>query len=376
MDKVKILHCGDIHFDTPFQSLNNIDAEKRKEDLRETFGRIIDLIKSESIPILLMAGDIFDNEGVTKMTMDYIDKKLREIPNTKVFIAPGNHDYYHSKSFYSIYSWPNNVHIFKDKIEKIYIPDLKTCIYGVGFSKNHEKQTLIQDFIVDGEDTINIMVLHGDVVGTGNISDYNPLTDVNIKNTKLDYLALGHKHSFSDINKSGQTYWSYCGNPEGRGFDELGTKGIVLGEVGKGWCDLRFIDISKRKYIEIQTDISNSSTYEDIVNIVKEITKDTEIHKNFYRVILMGEIEKDLLINKSLLEDKLKEYFYFVEIIDKTTISLDYDELEKEYSLRGIFARKTRERILASQELEDKDILELALKIGLAVLDKGKVNIE
>ena len=101
MHTVKILHCGDLHFDTPFQGFTPIEAEKRKEDLRETFGRIIEIVKNREIPILLMSGDIFDNEGVTKMTMEYIGKKFKEIPDTRVFISPGNHDHYSTKSFRS-----------------------------------------------------------------------------------------------------------------------------------------------------------------------------------------------------------------------------------------------------------------------------------
>ncbi len=376
MHTVKILHCGDLHFDTPFQGFTPMEAEKRKEDLRETFGRIIEIVKTQRIPILLMSGDIFDNEGVTKMTMEYIDKKLKEISNTRVFIAPGNHDYYSSKSFYSLFPWPNYVHIFKEKIEKVFIPELNTYIYGIGFTTNHEKKSLIENFSVDEENSVNIMVLHGDVISTGQSSDYNPITESDIKKSGVDYLALGHKHSYSGINKTGETHWAYCGNPEGRGFDELGTKGVIIGEVGKSWCSLEFVETSKRKYIEAYVDVTDAVTYEDLVSKVRGKIQDRYSKKNLYKVILTGEITEELPIYISVLQDKLKEDFYLIKIQDETTISLDYSALEKEYSLKGIFSRKMRERIETAQKTEEAGTLEKALKIGFSVLEKGKVEIE
>jgi len=353
-----------------------MEAEKRKEDLRETFGRIVEIVKTQEIPILLMSGDIFDNEGVTKMTMEYIGKKLKEIPDTRVFISPGNHDHYSTKSFYSLFQWPNNVHIFKEKIEKVFIPELNTYIYGIGFTSNHEKKSLIENFNVDEENSVNIMVLHGDVLGTGQSSDYNPILESDIKKSGLDYLALGHKHSYSGIKKTGDTHWAYCGNPEGRGFDELGTKGIIVGEVGKGWCNLEFIETCKRKYIEVYVDVTEAVTYEDLVSKVRENIQDQYSNKNLYKVVLTGEITEGLPIYTSLLQDKLREDFHFVKIQDETTISLDYSALEKEYSLKGIFSRKMRERIGMVQEPEEIAALKQALKIGIRVLDKGKVEIE
>ena len=41
----------------------------------------------------------------------------------------------------------------------------------------------------------------------------------------MDYIALGHRHSFSGINIAGRTHFAYSGCPQGRGFDELDEKG-------------------------------------------------------------------------------------------------------------------------------------------------------
>lgn len=376
MKMVKILHCADIHFDTPFQGLTPMEAQGRKEDLRETFGKVIEIVKKQSITILLIAGDLFDHDKTTKSTLEYIINKFEEIEDVKVFISPGNHDPYTSKSFYSILTWPSNVHIFKNTLERVYIPELNTCVYGIAFSNSHEKQCLIQDFHVEDKDAINIMVVHGDVIGKGQATYYNPIKKDTIENSGLDYLALGHKHGYSGVCKVGATHWAYAGNPEGRGFDELGVKGILLGEVGKGHCRMDFLDISKRKYWDVMLDISGVYTYEEIVcKCLYEINVGDK-GKDIYRITLIGELDGEFPIFASVLKDKLNDDFYRVKIEDRTKIALNYSALEEEYSLKGIFARKMREKIVRTEDEDEKMKLEESLKLGLRAMELGKVEME
>ena len=84
MKPVKILHCADFHFDTPFRELSGTIAERRKEDLRETFGRVVNIAKKERVDIMLLCGDLFDNQKVSPMTIDYLIGKMGEIPKVRV----------------------------------------------------------------------------------------------------------------------------------------------------------------------------------------------------------------------------------------------------------------------------------------------------
>ncbi|WP_341349958.1 hypothetical protein [Clostridium sartagoforme] len=66
MNKVKILQSGDLHFDTPFKDLNKNISLISKEELLEVFSRIINICVQNSVDILLLTGDIFDNLTVDK----------------------------------------------------------------------------------------------------------------------------------------------------------------------------------------------------------------------------------------------------------------------------------------------------------------------
>ena len=69
MSTVKIIHCSDFHFDTPFKEYEKNMAEKRREDLRETFANIIKMAREEGAQLILISGDVFDNSTVTYETI-------------------------------------------------------------------------------------------------------------------------------------------------------------------------------------------------------------------------------------------------------------------------------------------------------------------
>ncbi|MBU3194178.1 metallophosphoesterase family protein [Clostridium algidicarnis] len=376
MKDIKILHCSDLHFDTPFSELDKDFAEKRREDLRETFGNIVNLAKKEEVDVLLICGDLFDNQRVMRTTLDYIRRKLEEIPEISVFIAPGNHDPYNEKTFYTMIDWPLNVHIFKSDMEAVYIEDKNITVYGQGFSEYYERESFLKEFSSKfkiNEKHINIMALHGDISDRGKTNEYNPITPYEIGESNMDYIALGHRHSFSGIKKEKNTRYSYCGNPEGRAFDEKGEKGVVLGSISKDNVDLNFIPICKRKYEEVSLNIENALTYEDISNnIISSIPKDSR-HKDIYKVILLGEVKEDFSINLEVLKEKLSKHFYYMKLKDSTEIKLDYNIISKEFTLKGLYTKKMLEKIKKAEKDEDKRLLKEALKSGIQCLSNKEL---
>ena len=111
---MKFVHIADMHFDTSFTTLTNKAGlgDIRRVDQRQVFNKIINYIKENNIPYLFIAGDFYEHEYIRQSTIEYINNLFEQIPNTQIFIAPGNHDPYLKNSFYSKYYWNENVHIF------------------------------------------------------------------------------------------------------------------------------------------------------------------------------------------------------------------------------------------------------------------------
>lgn len=374
MRKIKILHAADIHFDTPFSGMTPKQALKSKEELKLVFEKIIDLALANNVDVILIAGDIFDNLSVNKSTLHFIKTCFEKVRNIPIFISPGNHDPYNEKSFYSIIEWPDNVYIFKGRMEKIYLKDLNTVVWGAGFNTTHVNKSLLKE-VKRVEGYNNIMVLHGEVSISKDGNDYNPITEEEIARSNMDYIALGHRHKFSEIKKVENTYYSYSGCPQGRGFDELDNKGIVLLELEDKYIESKFIRTSIRNYYEKEINIEGCFGYSEVKSRVINEILSFDRKNNFYKIILKGQISEEFTINEDVLEDLLKDEFYFVKVIDKSEIMLDINELIKGYSLKSIFAKKIYEKLQKAETEEEREIITLAFKIGLQSISGDEVKI-
>lgn len=373
MKKIKIMHSADLHFDTPFNDVDESQSKLNREELKEVFNKIINICNKESVDIFLLAGDIFDNYTINKETIHFIEVALGNLKNTKVFVSSGNHDPYGNKSFYKLVNWPENVHIFKGDLEKIYIEEFNTNVWGIGFTERHVKTSMMKNVVADNN-SINLMVIHGELSNSENGNSYNPILLKDIENSNMDYIALGHRHGYSGIKKEGNTYYAYSGCPQGRGFDELGDKGVILGYVTKGAVDLNFIKTSKRNYIEEKIDISNTFGYEEICNLILDKISEESRKVNFYKIVLYGEVDKEFKLDADILENRLKDKFYFCKIKDSTSIKLNLEEISKGYSVKSIFVKKMLEKIENAVDDEEKEVLRLSLKLGLSTLSEGVVK--
>ncbi len=375
MNSVKILHCADLHLDAPMIGLLEHLSEIRQEELRENFGQIVELAKKEKVELLMISGDLFDRESVKKTTIDYIVRKIDDIKPIPVLVCAGNHDSLSRNYYYKRESWPKNLHLFDRTIGKVDFPQKNLCIYGVSFYESYEDENLLKGFKVDDPSKINIMIMHGEIVSSESKSRYNPITLLDIENSGLDYLALGHVHSFSGLNKVGNVYWCYPGTPEGKGFDETGVKGVVLGSIAKDYVQIQFCPTGKREYIEKEIDISGMCTYEEITEKIKD-NLEIKSKENFYKIILKGDISEDFSISSEIIASKLKEVTYYIKVINETTFSIDIDELLDNDTLKNVFINNIISNIKECHEEEEIRLLKRALKIGICALNGERIEFD
>ncbi len=362
---IKILHTADLHLDSPFSS-GIVDPKIRQQDLRDTFLNIVGLAITNEVQLVLIPGDLFDNEFVTNETQKFLALAMQKAHNIQFFITPGNHDYYSRTSIFASNEYPENVYIFKNsEIECVDIEKLNVSVYGFACVSPNSERHYLKDFKVNNNERINIMLFHGELVNSNEQSTYYPLTKEEISFSGLDYIALGHIHKYSEILSEKDTCFAYPGCPEGRGFDELSDRGVILGLVGKKKHSLNFIPVNKRKYDIITVDISGATEH----SFIKEKTNEQLINKtknDIVRIVLTGQVSSELLINSSVLLDDFDNVFY-LEIKDNTSIKEDIESYLNENTLRGLFAKKIFEKMNNATEGE-KPLYEKALKYGLATL--------
>ena len=162
---MKFIHIADLHLDTPLVSLrNNRDLiKKRRTEQRQVFSDVINKIKVENIEYLFVSGDLFEQKFVEKNTIDFLISSFELIPNTKIFISPGNHDPYIKSSPYQTFEWPENVTIFTGEVGMFSFENIN--VYGIGFTDYEFSSDEISKIQIEDEDKINVLVVHGTLDG-------------------------------------------------------------------------------------------------------------------------------------------------------------------------------------------------------------------
>ena len=358
---IKILHAADFHLDSAFAGLTSEQAKLRRRESRQLLERLLNYVNQQSVEVVLLAGDLFDSATTYRETIEALIDALGSM-QAKVFIAPGNHDFYSARSPYATLRWPENVYIFKTcEIERVELPELNCAVYGAAFTDAAQETSLLSGFTVDKSGFTNIMVLHGDLNAAE--ARYDPITREEIAASGLDYLALGHTHQFGGVLTAGQTAYAYSGCPEGRGFDETGDKGVLCGTVGYGEVDIKFIPFAKRHYRILDADVTDR-TPEDALRAVMPATAASDL----CRVIFTGEIDERGVDIKSILEQFSPDFFH-LELRDETRIREEIWARSHEDSLRGLFLRELYEKYDETDKIGRVQI-EQAVRFGLAALDR------
>ena len=351
---MKFVHIADVHFDMPFTVLSrNGLAEQRRLEQRNAFNKMINYIKENNIEYLFIAGDLYENEYVRKSTIEYINNCFKQIPNTRIFIAPGNHDPYINNSYYNKYEWNENVHIFT-KLDKVENGNIN--IYGYGFTDfGSDKVELKADLDYN---KINLLLMHADLDGsTKNFGDHNPILESEIRKFNFNYVALGHIHK-NNFNENRNII--YPGSLIAGGFDELGKHGMVVGEIDQEIKELniQFVPLDDKEFAERELDISNINSKEELIENINAEKLDDD---KYYKIILTGIKNIEIDTNELI---KYVESNNIIKLKDKTKIEYDLEKISQEQSLRGIFVKELLEQI---DEENEEQILE-SIYIGLNVM--------
>lgn len=372
MDPVKILHCADLHIENEGKGNYQL-VQNHYSDLLKGLRQIIQLANEEEVDILLIAGDLFDASAVDTVTLNSVKESLSRC-DASIFISPGNHDYVSIESPYSDADWPDNTFIFRKQWESFELAHLNTVVWGAAFQSTHVEESLFAETADLDSDKINLCCMHGDLVSNTVDSNYHPITRDQISSLAVDYLALGHIHKRTEIQKSAATSYAYSGNPVGRGFDELGPRGVYLGLVGKERVDLDFHPIAERQYLWEEIDVSGLFTEREILNTIREELEKRcgkEWKTHYYRLVFVGEKPDDQLISWTSIKDQLSDETAYVEIQDRTIPSIDLESAAEENTLQGAFVRNALRDLKNKKNEEEKEQVQRALKYGLEALSGG-----
>jgi DNA repair exonuclease SbcCD nuclease subunit len=349
-----VLHAADLHLDSPCTGLSPEQSALRRRQLRQLPARLAQLAREKQADLALLPGDLFDGQRVCPETVEALTAALRDM-GCPVFIAPGNHDFFHPRSPYAAAQWPDSVHIFSTaELTSVEVPALNCVVHGCAFTDAHREDDPLAGFTAPDDGKIHLVCVHGEV---GQSGTYAPITPASLEHCGANYVALGHIHAASGLQTAGQVPWAYPGCPEGRGFDECGEKGALVVTVG-GEVSVQFVPICQRQYRVQSVDVGEFSA-----------ALPSEPSPDLVRLVLTGESARTPDVK--FLAAQAAERFFYAEVRDETTLPQDLWARSGEDSLTGLFLRQMKARLDTAEE-GDRPRLLLCARFGLAALEGGE----
>lgn len=284
MQPFRFVHAADLHIDSPFKGLRDVDkriGERLRESTFEAFRNLVDLCIDEQVDFLVIAGDIYDGaDRSVRAQLRFRDgmRKLSEA-GVSVYIVHGNHD--PLDGWLSAITWPQDVHVFGPE------PEWKTvelngepiaAIQGVSFPTREVRENLVAKFTTPQDDSLfTIGLLHCNVGGNPDHDNYAPCTIDDLKLTALDYWALGHVHTRQTLRRQNPAV-VYPGNIQGRHPNENGPRGCLMVEVNsEGVPDTRFHALDVVRWEPVEVDIAGIASIDKLEDAIEQRLDDLAV---------------------------------------------------------------------------------------------------
>ncbi len=357
---ISFLQAGDFHLDSPFSSLSPAEAIKARESQRTLLSRISTLANREQVDLVLLTGDLFDSKRLYPETLAALQAMFTQI-QCPIFISPGNHDPFTENSVYAKVKFPKHVHVFNtEDVSSVHIPELSCTVYGTAFVTERKTRPTLDGFIRENTKGLHIGSFHANLSATP--SPYSPISKADIAHSQLHYIALGHIHERSNVGKAAFTKYAYSGTIQGRGFDETGHKGILIGTLDEQDLSLAFYPICTQRYLTIDVDITN----QEPANALRHTLPQSKTN-DIVKFILKGTRHEALSFTH--LESIAKPLYGSVMIEDQTTLATNYETIRHKHSLLGLFL-KNMETQIETAPPEQQKTLQLAMQFGISALEQ------
>ena len=365
---IKLLHTADHQLGVKFIGFGDKGRQLRQA-VKESLKATVDLALAEPVDLVLIAGDLFDSNAVSRNLVDEALAQLKRLARIPVCILPGTHDCYDASSVYRRPEFRDipNIRVFTDEITSIAFSDLDLTVYGKVNLSPTGSQSPLAGLERNDETKYHVAMAHGEMAVEGKFAgDYYPIEGREIAASGMNYVALGHWHRHADFSQD-KVKAFYCGAPETLSFEEGEDSGFVLVVS----IDESTTRVEKRrvgKYLWKTTNLEIEA-FEREQGLIQEIRKHADPN-TLLRVKLTGLKPVTWDVGEERLAGELEDLFFHLEVIaGELTTSLEPIRAADfpETTVMGQFLR-LMERRLETADPADKPVLEEAIRRGFALL--------
>jgi DNA repair exonuclease len=297
----KFIHCADLHLGSRFPGISAKDpvlGKRLTESVFRSFEKIVDTAISENVDLMVISGDIFDEENETPSTRYRFAKELERL-RIPCMISLGNHD--HKRSWEESIPFPENAYVFPSEPTRkiIEIDGEKIELLGRSFPSRHTSENLAAS-LKGSVNMFTVAVVHCDLDSVSD-DDYAPCKLSDLLGKNVDYWALGHIHKRSEVYSS--PHIIYPGNIQGRNSKESGEKGAYLVTVSNNSvAKSRFIPTQDILWQDLVINIEGKDLFA-VINEIRNKTKKGSILS--LRMTGKGDIDAVLRLDPACFSDQV-----------------------------------------------------------------------
>ncbi|WP_167590447.1 metallophosphoesterase family protein [Oceanidesulfovibrio indonesiensis] len=268
---IRFVHAADIHLDSPLVGLANYEGapvERLRGATRQALGRLVDFVIAQRVPLLLIAGDVYDGDWQDFNTGLHFNRQMIRLAEhgVQVVMIHGNHDA--DNVMTRRLPTPENVHVLDHKApETLVLDELGVAVHGQSFATRAVTQNLAAGYPPGRPDLFNIGLLHT-ALGTAGYDPYAPCSMDDLLAKRYEYWALGHVHEHAVLHKDPHIVFAGC--VQGRHVREPGAKGCVLVEAEGRHVKVTFHPLDVVRWDVVHADVSGAAEPEEAVQLWRE----------------------------------------------------------------------------------------------------------
>ena len=279
--KFSFLHCADLHLDSPFVGIDAIEPQLAKilrESTFSSFDNIVDLAIEHAVDFVLIGGDVYDSAEHSLRAQIRFRDSIQRLCSSGIpcYMIHGNHD--------PLNSWdakldlPENAFRFGgDRVERKTVTKSGQPIahvHGISFLTREVDDNLAVGFKKKEDECFSIGLLHCNVGGQQNHDNYAPCSLEDLRNSGMDYWALGHVHTRQVVSEASPTV-VYPGNIQGRSIRETGARGCYHVTIESGTKpELKFFPTEVIRWFnedDATIDAQNLETLDELLESLHEL---------------------------------------------------------------------------------------------------------
>ena len=167
-------------------------------------------------------GDLFHKQPL-KRELKEVNYLFGQIPEVKVVLMAGNHDYLQPKSYYMDFDWAENVFFFdREEVTSFDFPKENVTVYGASYWHREIRERLYDELVIRDSGRINILLAHG------GDERHLPFSAKDILGKGIDYIAAGHIHKGGWLVEGKA---AMAGALEPTECNDTGSHGYWMGEI-------------------------------------------------------------------------------------------------------------------------------------------------